>query len=63
MNLKQGPGGRMKKYDDYTQEERIELIKYDTKTYLSLLTQDHLNQLLGALAKTEPLTEEEIRNI
>jgi len=47
----------MKKYDDYTKEERIELIKHDTKHYISLLTQDHLNLLLDALAKSEPLKE------
>ncbi len=43
-----------KKYDDYTREERVELIKHDMATYMSILTQDHLNQLLDALAKNEP---------
>ena len=48
----------MKKYDDYTREERIELIKNDASLYVSLLTQDHLNLLLDALAKSEPLNPE-----
>ena len=53
----------MKKYDDYTREERIELIKNDASLYVSLLTQDHLNMLLDALAKSEPLAAEEIRDL
>ncbi len=51
------------KYDDYTRMELVELMQKDIKAYLALLTQDHLNQLLASLAKSAPLTEEEIEEL
>ena len=47
------------KYDDYTQEQRVELMRTDITAYLKLCTMDHLVGILDGIAKGGPIKEEE----
>ena len=46
------------KFDDYTQDERVKLMRTDIRAYLDLLIIDHLMSLLDAIAKSGPMEED-----
>ncbi len=48
----QTPRSYLKKFDDYTQEERVELMRTDIKAYLAIVTMDHLVGVLDGIAKS-----------
>jgi hypothetical protein len=47
------------KFDDYTKEERIELMRKDIRAYLDLCTIDHMIAILEGIAKSGPVREED----
>jgi len=53
----------MKQFDDYTIEERIQMMRTDIKKYLSLISSDRLMEVLWSIQKAGPLTDEEITEL
>ena len=47
------------KFDDYTQDERVELMRTDIKAYLEILMMDHLVGMLDAIAKSGPMEKDQ----
>lgn len=51
---------REKKYEDYTREERAQMIVHDYDKYRSLLGPDHWYLILDGLAKIKPYEPEDV---
>lgn len=48
----------MRRFEDYTRQERVQLILTDPAVYMALLESDHLYLLLDGIAKTKKASRE-----